>query len=76
MQTPRLEPAVIVWAGLVGAALVADLVLIRRGHRSLSEVSRHPIGDATRRYLNAHLQDELPVDLFKVAARLATRRSP
>lgn len=62
------EPAVFVWAGIVGAALIADVLLVARGHRSLSQVADCRIGRAMRRYLNGHLDSELILDAFALAA--------
>jgi len=71
----RLEPGEWVAVSAVGYVLAADVWLIRRGHKPVSEVVR---GNAHSRRivraLSAHLCDTVPGDLLTFAgARLAKK---
>lgn len=71
---PDRRPAVAVWCVLVVAALSADVVLIRRGHASLSTVAGTVPAQVVRRYLDAHFDGLLgPLDPLGVAARAIRR---
>lgn len=43
------------WAAVIGGALAYDVYLIRRGHRSLSDVAGGRVGRILTLYLAAHL---------------------
>ena len=72
----NVEPAVYIWAALIVQALVADVVLIRRGKRTLSEVADCHIGRGLRRGLNGHLDRSLVLDPFHLTANVLRRRTP
>jgi hypothetical protein len=71
----RLDPGEWCAVSLVGAALAMDVVLIRKGHKPISEVVRaNPHSRRLVRALSAHLCDQVPGDLLTLAgARLAKR---
>lgn len=70
-----VEPAVWLWAAVIALALGGDAWLVRNGHRSLSQVADCRAGRAARGYLSRHLDGELVLDAFALAARLIRRRT-
>lgn len=72
----RAEPAALAWAVLIGEALAVDVVLIRRGRRTLSNVAGCPVGWVLHALLAAHFAHLLgPADPFHAAARWLTRET-
>ena len=68
------EPAVVAWCALIASALAIDVLLIKRGHRTLSEVARRPVGQVARVFLDAHFDGVLgPIDPLSAAGRLIRR---
>lgn len=71
-----LGPAIAVCLGILGAALGANVVLIRHGFAPITAVARTPVGRAVVSYIKAHFDAQLgPLDLFTHAARLIPRRT-
>jgi hypothetical protein len=76
-RSATVEPAVVAWVALAVAALGIDAYLIRRGHRTLSEVAGLPGGRTVRAVLSAHFDGCLgPADPFCAAARLIRLHLP
>lgn len=72
----RLEPGEWVALAAVTGVLTADVVLIRRGHRPVSECVR--TNAHTRRLvraLSAHLTDTVPLDPLTMAGRWLERKA-
>lgn len=70
----RAEPAALVWAALIGEALVADVVLVARGRRSLTSVHGCRAGWVLHLYLLLHFARRLGrLDAFNAAARRFTK---
>lgn len=70
-----LTPAVVVWSGLVVAALAADVWLIRAGKAPLTSAARTRTGTFGRLLLESHFQDMLGrADPFSLIGGLACRR--
>lgn len=72
----RLEPGEWVALAAVAEVLVADVVLIRRGHKPVSECIRS--NAHTRRivrFLSAHLTDTVPLDVLTMAGRWLERKA-
>lgn len=54
-----------IWCGLIAAGLAWDVVLLKRGHRLLSDAARTPVGWAVHAVLVAHFARLLgPLDPF------------
>lgn len=72
----RLEPGEWVAVGLVAQALVADVILIRRGHDPVSTaVRKNPHARRIVRWLAAHLSDDIPGDVLTWAGGRLVRRA-
>lgn len=72
----RLEPGEWVALGLVAEALIADVVLIRRGHRPVSECVRtNAHSRRLVRALASHLTDTVPLDPLTMLGRWLERRA-
>lgn len=71
----RIEPGEWVAVSAVAAVLVADVALIRRGHRPVSECVRSNAHSRRLvRALSAHLVDTVPHDPLTMAGRYLERR--
>lgn len=71
----RLEPGEWVALTAVAGVLLADVVLIRRGHRPVSEcVRRNAHARRAVRFLAGHLTDSIPMDPLSMAGRWLERR--
>jgi len=67
----RADAATATWAALIGGALGADLILLRRGQRLLTDAARCPLGWALLVTFTLHLARRLGrFDPFSLAARL------
>lgn len=77
VPTENLGPAIAVCLGILGAALGANVALIRNGFAPITAVARTPAGRAVVSYIKAHFDAQLgPFDVFTHAARMIPRRSP
>lgn len=72
----ELWPAVAVCVVWLLALGLADVWLIRRGHRPVTDVARHPAGQAFRRYFDGHVDRTLALDLFSIAGARVGRKAP
>lgn len=71
----RLEPGEWVAITAVAGVLAADVVLIRRGHKPVSECVRmNAHSRRVVRFLAGHLTDSIPLDPLTMAGRYLERR--
>jgi hypothetical protein len=71
----KLAPGEVVALALVAEALIADVVLIRKGHDPISTaVRRNPHARRMVRWLSAHLCDDIPLDVLTWLGGRVTRR--